>query len=320
MLNIFQDKLKECRNILKNNPNDIKARASINFIYNIIFDNNLVWFDDYLEEESNVLYLQKYLYLFKLVEEVSKKNKLAKYNVSNYKYLSKKDLLELVCDFYKNGTNKEFYELFLRMLKNKEITLYKNRKDSFDAFSIFWPYSNEFNAVIHCSNYGNNNDFNYVPIIVHEIGHGIDALINYHISFQQENYIYAEIISTFFELICNEYFYHSEFKKDSISFSYEYFNDINSKAKILNNYNIFEQYMENPINYFPYIVAFSIALELLMIYKQDKDKSLYLVKKIIEIPKFLTPEEYYKRILNLGITPNNTLDKYENILKRKLKT
>ena len=57
-----------------------------------------------------------------------------------------------------------------------------------------------------------------------------------------------------------------------------------------------------------------------MIYKQDKDKSLYLVKKIIEIPKFLTPEEYYKRILNLGITPNNTLDKYENILKRKLKT
>ena len=85
MLNIFQDKLKECRNILKNNPNDIKARASINFIYNIIFDNNLVWFDDYLEEESNVLYLQKYLYLFKLVEEVSKRNKLAKYNVSNYR-------------------------------------------------------------------------------------------------------------------------------------------------------------------------------------------------------------------------------------------
>ena len=39
MLNIFQDKLKECRNILKNNPNDIKARASINFIYNIFSDN-----------------------------------------------------------------------------------------------------------------------------------------------------------------------------------------------------------------------------------------------------------------------------------------
>lgn len=57
-----------------------------------------------------------------------------------------------------------------------------------------------------------------------------------------------------------------------------------------------------------------------MIYKQDKDKSLYLVKKIIEIPKFLTPEEYYKRILNLGIIPNKALDKYENILKRKLKT
>ena len=46
----------------------------------------------------------------------------------------------------------------------------------------------------------------------------------------------------------------------------------------------------------------------------------YLIKKIIEIPKFIEPVEYYKRILNLGIIPNKALDKYENILKRKLKT
>ena len=57
-----------------------------------------------------------------------------------------------------------------------------------------------------------------------------------------------------------------------------------------------------------------------MIYMHDKDEALYLIKKIIEIPKFIEPVEYYKRILNLGIIPNKALDKYENILKRKLKT
>ena len=55
-----------------------------------------------------------------------------------------------------------------------------------------------------------------------------------------------------------------------------------------------------------------------MIYLKDKDKAFNLLNEIIKIPKFLPPEEYYKRILELGITPNNSLNEYKNVLKRKL--
>lgn len=318
MFEIYKDLLNSCREMLSRNPNDADALASQHIIYNNIFDINTIWFDDYFIEEENILYLQRHLYLFNLVEEISKRKLFPDYTNDRYEKLSKKDLLELVHDFFKNSTNEEFYEIFLRMIRNREITLYKNKKDDFDAFTFYWPHIDKVITVIHCNNYGTGNDFAYVPIIAHEVGHGIDAIINFHIASQQENAIYSEIVSTFFELICNYYFYNTVYVEDAISYAYEFYNDIIQKAKLLSSYKAYENPIENPITFFPYIVAFNIAVELFIIYLNDKDKAFYLLKKLIEIPKFIPHEEYFNRILDLGIKPNNSLDKFENVLKRML--
>ena len=159
------------------------------------------------------------------------------------------------------------------------------------------------------------NDYDYIPIIAHEMGHAIEFLSNFHPYLFYINSNYIEIVSMFFDMICN-YYFSNTFKNEALS--YAIYND--------NLIRCFSDFIINPesykvaINTLPYVIGKSIALEIFMIYMHDKDEALYLIKKIIEIPKFIEPVEYYKRILNLGIIPNKALDKYENILKRKLKT
>ena len=65
---------------------------------------------------------------------------------------------------------------------------------------------------------------------------------------------------------------------------------------------------------FIYVVGYVVALELLDAYKKDKDKGLYLLKKLMRIDWRLPMEEYYRSILDLGIEPNEHLSDYKNYI------
>lgn len=319
----YEEILKKCRNILKTDPNNAEALATLRLIYKIRFDDNLILFEDHFQTKEHLLYLQNHLFLFHLIEEISKKEKIRDdIKIKSYS-LSPKNLLNLVHDFFKNATTKEFYKMFINMLKNNEIVLYKNKDYKFGAYTVYWAFINTPIMIVICNNYYEDmeddyieDDYIYVPIIAHEIGHGISDLINYHIAFQQENSIFDEIISTFFELICNDYFYHTSYKNSAINYAYRNYNDIINRAQILCDYN--SSSLEDPALQYCYVVGFNIAIELYIIYLSDKDKAFYLLNEIIKVPKFLPSEEYFERILKLGITPNNNLNEYENILKRML--
>ena len=52
------------------------------------------------------------------------------------------------------------------------------------------------------------------------------------------------------------------------------------------------------------------------VYLNDKDKSLYILKKIIQA-KGLSKEEYYKYIKSLGLYPSSSIHEYEEIIKSR---
>lgn len=314
----YEEILKKCRNILKGDPNNAAALATLRFIYQINFDDNLIWFEQHLQKEEYLQYLTRHSFLSHTLENISKRKEVTEDIETKPNHLSLKKLLNLVHDFFKNATTKEFYEMFMNMLKNNEIVLYKNKDYKFGAYTVFWAFNNTPIMIIICNNFYKDldDDYAYIPIIVHEIGHGISDLINYHIAFQQENVIFDEIISIFFELICNDYFYHTQYRSSAITYAYRNYNDIINKAQEIQNYN--PDSLEDPALKYRYIIGFNIAVELYMIYLKDKDKAFNLLNEIIKIPKFLPPKEYYKRILELGIAPNNSMDEYESVLKRML--
>ena len=310
----YQEVLNECYKRVKVNPQDIKARQTLNILYLDHWMEHTEYFDYSDFEEENRLLLLKYQYLLDIAGEIREKEDLCYDYESNIK-LSNDDIFELIYDFFKNGTNEYFFNIFLQIYKNrnKNIIIYRNLDDLFLGESHFYPYNNSYKCIINMD--PEFNDYDYIPVLAHEMGHGIEFLSNFHPYLFYINSNYIEIISMFFEMICN-YYFRNTFKNESLS--YAIYND--NLIRCYSDFIINPESYKVAINTLPYVVGKSIALEIFMIYMHDKDEALYLIKKIIEIPKFIEPVEYYKRILNLGIIPNKALDKYENILKRKLKT
>ena len=306
--------LNECYKRVKVNPQDIKARQTLNILYLDYWMEHTEYFDFNEQEEENRLLLLKYQYLLDIAGEIREKEDLD-YDYESDIRLSDNDIFELIYDFFKNGTNEYFFNIFFQIYKNrnKNIIIYRDLEAPFLGESQFYPHNNSYKCII-CAD-SEFNDYDYIPILAHEMGHAIEFLSNFHPYLFYVNSNYAEIISTFFEMICN-YYFSNNFKKEALS--YAIYED-NVKRCFADFFIDFESY-KVAIKALPYVIGKSIALEIFMKYIKDKDEALYLVKKIIEIPKFIEPKEYYNRILNLGIIPNKSLDEYESILKRKLKT
>lgn len=148
----------------------------------------------------------------------------------------------------------------------------------------------------------------------HEFGHAIQFATNYKTSIYNELNIYIEIISIFFELICNEYFINN-FKREAIINGYNTLSkhlssaqNLNSELTLLKIIQIkanetlttlrknIDELLEvltkedishimtlRPARDYIYVIAFNIATNLFMIYKNDPDYAFYLVYKIINL-------------------------------------
>ena len=72
-----------------------------------------------------------------------------------------------------------------------------------------------------------------------------------------------------------------------------------------------------PARDYIYVIAFNIATNLFMIYKNDPDYAFYLVYKIINLDLNMNKEEYFKQLQCLDITNiKNTKEYNELILSR----
>lgn len=297
--------------------------------------------------ENDIEDLTESKFMWKYVRKLAEIDTQEKVKIDNRVIsFSQDDIIELLHLFFKNGTNKEMYKQFLKVYEhNKERIRLLNTMDQKSAGeTIYLDYfKDNFISVFK------RREFSDLTTFAHEFGHAMQFSMNFNNGFYEELYVYIEIVSTFFELICNEYFVESEFKKlasansvynlkstlkDARYLTKELdilnlikYNRYDNHKTIRNNINdvikeLTGQEKDKILKYRPgqsyiYLIAFLIATNLFMIYKEDPDKAFYILNMIINLDGFLTCKEYYRCLNALEVLDVNKSAEYqEYVLKR----
>lgn len=198
-----------------------------------------------------------------------------------------------------------------------------------------------YNTNLAFINVSKNNGIEDIIGLIHEAGHAISALHNLNILEDDDRHAYVEIETIFLELLTFDYLEtFDKYRDESIKLRLHYLRDflysshtLCLKLDILNEFAPLNTYGIDPImNYlknelqltkgvinnvlyddasslFNYSIDFLIALELYYMYKENNNKALDILKKIIEC-KFDTSIEYENYILSLGINPGEHLEEY----------
>lgn len=289
--------------------------------------------EEFVEESLDEIFESEYHYLTKYGFLWDYSKSLAKHtndDILNIPYpntnFNKSEIIALVHDFFKNATSPRIYELYLQLSKrNPYFTSFKNPE--FHADSIFIPFDSSFYTRINL-----RNEFSDIATIAHEYGHGIEFLLNYGNNRFNALAPFLEIVATFFELLCLEYYSADKtLYKKAISANFVFFDTTVENAHLLTkemhllesppeevNEEVEDILLSRTSLDFPYIIAYTFAIELFAIYQKDADYAFYILEKLISIDTNLPPEEYLKAINNLGLNPDTNTTNYENHLKREL--
>ena len=257
--------------------------------------------------------------------------------------LSNDDLLSLTHDFYKS-LDKFFFENFLKTFKDRQTHI------------RFQPYADGFHCGETISISALKESFIDIQRVfdlqdlfatVHEYSHATSVQINdLHLQLNKE--LYVEIDPLFMEIIFADYYYQQSNDKDAYTYRInnylEYLVYSNMISLLLSLMNFDRQQeiktvkglrngiQKSKFNYLPleesfeylkypcerYITCYMIAIELYNIYKQDKDKALYLLRKIIYMSN-LSSKQYYNNIKRLGINPNQSISNFQKELQSNMK-
>ncbi len=278
--------------------------------------------------------------------------KLSYKNVPLKKY-SDKELLEIVGDFYGSVLDSELYRKFRAMYKksNKYVYMGELGEMEDDGDAIFLPYFNE--VFIRVKRHNTMTD---LGSLTHEYGHGIQYLTNFSRQLYNEKFMFSEIVSSFFEILIKDYLKaNREFKNAAVANDIFYYNRRNLRARrVLEMIRLFHKWSEidvfeekgakkkmnrdiassqifiprelqniddlldaNIPIYAPYIFAYVIAIEIFLIYSEDKKRGLELLKRIMEIELDLPNEVYYQKLMSMGFGKEESLEEYEKVLKMR---
>lgn len=260
--------------------------------------------------------------------------------------LSKNDLLTITHDFYKS-LNKYFYGNFMKNFYRRNDHIYFNsyNNDGISGETIGLPSLKEAFIKI-CRDYTNED----ILTVIHEYSHATSLSINPNHLNDIKKTLYTEIDTIFMELIAADYI--SKLFKDNSNAIIFKASKLNEYADNADELSIMidiingEKYTENGytsnkmlkniaskhFNVIPevindvigepnltntiYLTSYMFALELYKQYLQDKEKSLYNLKKIILLED-MDELEYYSNIKRLGINPNLSLKTHYNEVKNE---
>lgn len=347
--------LKQRLKSLKNLKKKASLEQALKIEYAIIVINALLAGEPHIDHsssdnfeynlESDYRYFKELKYLWPIAKGFSKSDNVILPEQPQFK-LNDNDLFELINLFFKSSTNKKIYDLFLKIFKERRKNIHFLRRfpEDFYADSMYIPYYDEVYIQM-----AKKNNFLDVITLAHEFGHGIHFLSNANSHLLTNINPFIEIVSTFFELLCSYYFTkEGSFKKEAKATSYLEWEEIkmaanelkrelsliseieiepyesknnlrNNIRELLDNYSTdeIESILEsNNANNFRYIVGYSIAVELFIVYKSDPDRAFYILNKLMNIDARLSGKEYYNKIQSFGIIPNENGDKYEDHIKK----
>ena len=261
--------------------------------------------------------------------------------------LKNDDILTIVHDFYKS-LDPYFFKTFMKIFKQRKNNLKTFNKEDTTPFmgcSYMLPYLNETYIAI-----ARTYDIEDIITFAHEYMHTINYSINPRGAYEKNKSYFFEIDTLFIELIITDYlrnlFKNNEADKANLITHLEYCNQViyssiiytltdyektnntqlqsnkQMKELIKNTFgikeNIFEEIFQTGDTEIitKYIISYMFDIELYLLYLNDKDKSLYILKKIIQV-KGLSKEEYYKYIKSLGLFPSTSIHEYEEIIKSR---
>lgn len=280
-------------------------------------------------------FYHQYIYEFKnILEPYFKNNKLLKVNTNET--LTKEEMLELNNSFFKS-IGGDIYKTHNNLLKYNYIR-FENSSDK-PGTTIFIPGVQKPYVTIN-----NSNKITQLPIIAHENGHAIAALLNNDRYI--ENAKFPEIESLFFEMLSyqyygeklnnkifyqleksrmDDYFYDADdtlFYKEIYNYisnleNKNYKNVIKNSKKYFDTADIkyfFEEY-DNSIltENIEYLFSYIVVIELLEEYQKDQEKALYKLNKIITSK---TNEE--TKTIFEEVNPNESLEKYTQRIRKNV--
>lgn len=303
-----------------------------------------------MEKFTNIFKLLKsainsLAFLWDDYEEFYQETKYTKINENPFhrSSLSKDDIITLTHDFYKS-LNRYFFGNFMKNFrKRKDHIVFLNEPDDvLSCEDVAIKSTKEMFLSI-----GRTFTIEDYFSTIHEYGHATSFQINpNHIDYDKR--AFSETIAIFMELLASDYYL--EKTKDSDAIIYK----INSHLLYKNNVEIIKLiihlikkekelgheftstkemrqqldknlFSENVFNdaflysgYFQEedLASYMYAIELYMMYKEDKDKALDALKRMVLLDE-MSEEEYYSNIKKLGIIPNFSLRSFERELQEE---
>jgi hypothetical protein len=307
-------------------------------ISNFTFDNKtkIINQGNYFKTLSSLPNYRVYLpyvydFICKLDSYKIDEEEIVRVNNSDY---TEKDMYDLSREFYKQVGGK-FFTAYKEFDKEKKNRINFCNFDSVDSTTYYIPGINSFYINLGAL----NDDRDFIEAFIHEAGHIISAKINN--KRYNSNNIFTEIESLFFEILADDFLYKEtgdiyfkDMEKDKvdkyyyegniIDIMYNAYETIIDNAKdiddpnklfddICNDEGLIKAEEVNVDIVMKYVFSYICALELVEIYKQDKEKALHLLDNIISDNRNITE---YEKIVK-SINPCEHLDGYIKRLKKE---
>ena len=286
-----------------------------------------------------------------IIEPLSRRKGIAGTS-KNYgvRRLSEEELLEIVQSFLGSALDNESYKKLRKVFKKSSKYVHMSRIGEIDGDgdAIYLPYFDEL--FVRIKRFDTITDLGSLG---HEFGHGLQDFTNFSRQLYNEKFMFGEIVSTFFEFLLKDYLKSiREFKTATIDNEILYYDrrilrtkqiitmnemfdkweglkcsSVPAVKKAMNSdlrkcnlegiKNIDEVLDLRPSIYTPYVFGYMIAMEIFLVYTEDKNRGLDLLRRVMEIDLKLPNDVYYRKLMGLGFGRKESIVEYEKILAQK---
>ena len=195
---------------------------------------------------------------------------------------------------------------------------------------------------------GKVNSLQDYATLAHEMAHGISYYMFPDGLTDDDRMLYSEVISIFFETLANDFVSEKNgMQKDGLSVKIATYNDylhtsriicammdalsflsgreLASKKKITSFLKTYDCCDDEDINFllnnnisemFKYVNSYLVAVELYLIYLEDRKRAFDLLEKITVV-EICDPRKYLEYMNSLGIFPGANIEKYASLLSKE---
>ena len=225
------------------------------------------------------------------------------------------EMLELTNSYYNSIPDKEIRDIFNKSYKEKDKNICIGEESSY----TFLMPTIDYSLIV----LGQENETykNMLFDAIHEYGHIIQTGLNRNLLYYSKDYEPSELMPVFFNMLSLFYFDDSIEKSieknilqmqtslflDQVRYTKEIKeNGINAFKEKYNNAAIDIYFTHSSLQVYSYLIPILTSFELIQKYKQDPEKSMYILKKLI-----MNNKDYIDLLsdynINLGEYTNETI-------------